>query len=100
MGADMIYNECGFIIEPDTMEQAATQPRVEVIRTLLSHGARSDSGLTQRVSEAGLHEIQPMLKWSEDPELGPIYFKIQKLIQVALCDMSIRNIINQRQKVN
>ena len=79
----MIYNECGFIIEPDTMEAAATQPRVEVIRTLLSHGARSDSGLTQRVSEAGLHEIQPMLKWSEDPELGPIYFKIQKLIEAG-----------------
>jgi ferredoxin len=83
MGADMIYNECGFIIEPSTMEAAATQPRVEVIRTLLSHGGRSDSGLTQRVSEAGLHEIQPMLKWSEDPELGPIYFKIQRLIEAG-----------------
>jgi hypothetical protein len=65
------------------MEKAATQPRVEVIRTLLSHGARSNSGLTQRVSEAGLHKIQPMLKWSEDPELGPIYFKIQKLIEAG-----------------
>ncbi len=79
----MIYNEWGFIIEPATMEQVATQPRVEVIRTLVSHGARSNAQLTQRVSEAGLHEIQQMLKWSEDPELGPIYFKIQKLIKAG-----------------
>ena len=64
MGADMVYNECGFLIEPTSMEHAATQPRGEVIRTLLSHGARSNPGLTQRVSEAGLRGIQPMLKWS------------------------------------
>jgi ferredoxin len=83
MGADMVFNGCGFIIDPATMEQAAIQPRIDVIRMLLSHGARSDSQLTQRVSEAGLHEIQPMLKWSEDPELGPIYFKIQGLIKAG-----------------
>jgi len=83
MGADMIYNECGFIIDPATMEQAAIQPRIDVIRMLLSHGARSDSQLTQRASEAGLNEIQQMLKWSEDPELGPLYFKIQKLIEAG-----------------
>jgi len=83
MGADMVYNECGFLIEPTSMEHAATQPRVEVIRTLLSHGARSNPGLTQRVSEAGLRGIQPMLKWSEDPELGPLYFKIKKLTEAG-----------------
>ena len=83
MGADMIYNECGFIIDPATMEQAAIQPRIDVIRMLLSHGARSDSQLTQRAAEAGLDEIQPMLKWSEDPELGQLFFKIQKLIEAG-----------------
>jgi len=83
MGADMIYNEYGFLIEPTSMEHAATQPRVEVIRTLLSHGARSNPGLTQQVSEAELSGILPMLKWAEDPELGPLYFKIKKLTEAG-----------------
>jgi ferredoxin len=83
MGADMIYNEWGFIIDPATMEQAAIQPRIDVIRMLLSHGARADSQLTQRAAEAGLHEIQPMLKWSEDPELGPLFFKLQRLFEAG-----------------
>ena len=82
MGADMIYNEYGFR-EPTSMEHAATQPRVEVIRTLLSHGARSNPGLTQQVSEADLSGILPMLKWAEDPELGPLYFKIKQLTEAG-----------------
>ena len=79
MGADMIYNGCGFIVDASSMEAAAQIPQEELIHLLLNYGASSNPELTQIAFEAGLTDLAYRLKWSEDTELADLFVKIRKL---------------------